>query len=194
MTFSRITGRIVLVVSLPFIAATQPLQKQKDAQSKFEPRSDPGAGQKLLQQFVGEWDVVKTLHPTNGEPVETRGTCRQTMLHDGRFLQSVFVFNTGGGATGLGLIGFEAESGQFTSVWTDSRSTRMSLRQSQGPFDGEEIVLFSKSLDDGSGGARRSRTMTRLEDNGCKIVHRQFNIGADGSERLFMELVLIRKK
>jgi Protein of unknown function (DUF1579) len=167
---------------------------QKDPQSKYEPRSKPGAGQKFLERFVGDWDVVKTFYPVSGEPVRVRGECRQTMLHEGRFLQSNFDFDQDGTkTTGLGLIGFESESGLFTSVWIDSRSTRMSLRQSQEPFNGEEIVLISKSLDDAAKGARRSRTVTRLEDKGHKIVHHQYNSGADGAERLMMELVLTRK-
>ena len=69
------------------------------------------------------------------------------MIHDGRFLQSEFVFEQDGKkSTGLGLVGFDATTGQFTTVWTDSRSTRMSLRQSQQPFSGKEIVLQSRSL------------------------------------------------
>jgi hypothetical protein len=64
------------------------------------------------------------------------------MIHDGRFLQSEFVFEQNGQKTsGLGLVGFDPESGQFTTVWTDSRSTRMSLRQSEEPFNGKEIIL-----------------------------------------------------
>ena len=35
--------------------------------------------------------------------------------------------------------------------------------------------------------------MTRLEDDGRKIVHRQYNLSGDGKERLVMELVLTRK-
>jgi hypothetical protein len=170
-------------------------EKGKDPQSTFEPRSAPGAGQKLLEKFVGDWDVEKTFHPRSGPAFRVKGTCKQTMIHQGRFLQSDFVFQQGETrTTGLGLIGFEADSGLFTSVWTDSRATRMSLRRSQERFNGKEIVLYSRSLADGGKEARRSRTVTRLEDEGRKIVHRQYAISADGKERLVMELLLTRKK
>ena len=50
------------------------------------------------------------------------------MIHGGRFLQSEFVFHgPRGDTTGLGIIGYETESGRFTSFWTDSRSTRISI-------------------------------------------------------------------
>jgi Protein of unknown function (DUF1579) len=184
------------IIALVFAAGTlggQTPQDKKDPQSKFEPRSNPGAGQKLLAKFVGDWDVVKVFHPRTGAPVQTKGTCRQTMIHDGRFLQSDFIFGTGAGKTsGMGLIGFEAETGKFTSIWTDSRSTRVSLRQSQDKFNGDEIVLYGRTLGEGVKEGRRSRTVTRLEDDG-NLVHRQWNIDADGKERLMMELLLTRK-
>jgi len=35
--------------------------------------------------------------------------------------------------------------------------------------------------------------VSRLEDDGRKLVHRQYSIAADGSERLVMKLVMTRK-
>ncbi len=175
------------------VVAAEPPAKDKDPQATVEPRSGPGAGQKFLAKFVGDWEVEKTFYPRTGDPVRMKGECRQTMIHDGRFLQSDFVFGEGDKkTTGQGTIGFDAESGKFTSVWTDARSTRMSFRQSEDKFNGEEIVLFSRSLADEKE-ARRSRTVTRLEEDGKKLVHRQYVPGADGKERLMMELVLTRK-
>jgi hypothetical protein len=167
-------------------------QKDKDPQSAVEPRSQPGAGQKFLEKFVGEWDVVKLFFAPSGAALRTGGTCRQSMIHGGRFLQSDFTFGQGTKqTTGTGLIGFEPQTGRFTSVWVDSRQTKMSMRQSKDAFDGNEIVLHAKALG-GDGKERQSRTITRLEDDGHRIVHRQYNATADGKERLLMELVLTR--
>jgi hypothetical protein len=178
-----------LVEAPPAIA-----QDKKDPQSAFEPRSKPGAGQKFLERFVGDWDVVKSFFPQSGEPFRVNGECQQTMVHAGRFLRSDFTFGQGDAkTTGQGLIGFEADSGLFTSVWTDSRATSMSLRQSKDKFTGTEIVLYSKSLKEGGKAQRVSRTVTRLEDDGVKLIHRQYNIAPDGSERLVMELLMTRK-
>jgi hypothetical protein len=151
-------------------------------------------GQKFLEKFVGDWDVVKTFYPRSGALVRTQGTCRQRMIHGGRFLESQFLFRQGGAeTTGLGIIGSDPTSGTFTSIWTDSRSTRMSFRQSRDKFNGEEIVLYSQSLGDAGSGVRHSRTGTRLEENGRKLVHRQYAPGRDGKERLMMELLMTRK-
>src|SRR4051812_41853876 len=168
MIHRRLIYPAVVTLASTFLIALAAGQSKSDPQSAVEPRSGPGAGQKFLEQFVGEWDVVKTFYSRSGTPSRTTGVCRQTMIHDGRFLQSEFTFQQGDTkTTGLGIIGFEPAAGTFTSVWIDSRATRMSLRQSKDWFDGKEIVLFSRSLGDGAE-ARISRTMTRLEDNGRK--------------------------
>lgn len=192
MSLTRLFVALVAVGGL--VAADDPPRQRPDPQSTFEPRSAPGAGQKFLEKFVGEWDVVKSFYPRSGDPAKQTGTCRQTMIHGGRFLQSEFTFGQGDTrTTGLGLIGFETSTGQFTSVWTDSRATRMSFRQSRDKFTGEEIVLYSKSLAEGGREARPTRTVTRLEDDGRRIVHRQYTTDADGKDRLMMELLMTRK-
>ena len=50
-----------------------------DPQAKFEPKSSPGAGQKLLEKFVGDWDVTKSFYPRTGEPTRSKGRCKQAM-------------------------------------------------------------------------------------------------------------------
>jgi len=174
--------------------AGQPPEQRKDPQSTYEPRSEPGAGQKYLAALAGDWEVIKTFYPRSGDPVKVSGQCRQTMIHDGKFLQSEFVFDQAGKkTTGLGLVGFDPQTGRFTTIWTDARSTRMSLRQSQDPFNGKEIVLHGRPLEDDGKGHPPSRTVTRLEDHGSRIVHRQYVAGPDGKERLIMDLVMTRR-
>ncbi len=169
-------------------------EEKKDPQSAYEPRTKPGAGQAFLAKFVGDWTVAKTYFPRTGDPVKTPGACTHTLILDGKFLRSDFSFQLGDAKiSGMGLIGYEEETGFFTSNWTDSRKTVMSLRQSQEKFNGEEIVMYSKSLAEGKE-SRKSRTVTRVEADGNTITHRQFAIATDGSERLAMELVMTRKK
>lgn len=69
----------------------------------------------------------------------------------------------------------------------------MSVRQSRDRFDGVQIVLYSRSLDADEKDARRSKTVSRLEDDGRKLIHRQYNLGPGGEERLVMELIMTRQ-
>jgi hypothetical protein len=116
------------------------------------------------------------------------------MIQEGRFLHSDFVFGQGDKkSTGLGIIGFEPESGRFTSFWVDSRQTRMSARQSRDPFDGEKIVLYSLVLEPDGKETRKSRTVSQLNQDGRRLLHRQYSVGTGGEERLMMELIMTRK-
>ena len=167
----------------------------RDTQAKFEPPSGPGAGQAFLKQFEGEWTVERNFYPPGGgAPNHATGECTQKMVQDGRFLQSDFTFHQDGKTTtGTGISGFDPKSGLFTTLWYDSRSTQFSIRQSRDPFDGKQIVLFSASLAATHGQEHTSRTVSHLEDGGRKLIHQQFNQGADGKEHLLMELILVRK-
>jgi hypothetical protein len=184
----------LFVAGCVLAAAAEPPSFQQEAQSSHEPSSRPGLGQKYLERMVGRWAVTKVFHPQAGAPVRSSGECRQTMIQDGRFLQSEFVFRQGDRmTTGMGITGFEPETGRFTSFWVDSRQTRFSARQGREPFDGEKIVLYSVALDPESKESRRSKTITHLEDNGRTLIHRQYALGPGGGERLIMELLMTRK-
>jgi hypothetical protein len=174
----------------------QQMQKRPaDAQSSYEPRGGTGAGQKLLAQFAGEWDVVKTFFPASGAPVQTKGKCTQKMVQDGHFLESDFTFfeKDGKASTGVGISGFDPKTNRFTTVWYDSRQTTMSIRQSDGKFDGKEIVLYATNLDPDRPG-RRTVARAHLEENGRLLLHRHFLIDDSGKERMMIELRMTRKK
>jgi len=172
-----------------------PAAPNKDVQARFEPPSGPGAGQAFLKTFEGEWSVVRNFYPpSGGAPRSATGECTQKMVQDGRFLESQFTFHADGQTTtGTGISGFDPQTGFFTTFWYDSRSTRFSVRQSKEPFDGKQIVLYSVSLSGSHGQERTSRTVSYLEDGGKKLIHRQYNAGPDGKEKLLMELILTKK-
>jgi hypothetical protein len=159
--------------------------------NQYEPPDAPGAGQKLLAQFAGDWDVVKTFFPMNGKPIVTNGTCKQYMIQDGKFLQSDFTFLNADGTktTGTGISGFDSKTNRFTTVWYDSHQTTMSIRQSDGTFDGKNIVLWTTPLD----AERKTVARAHLEEDGRVLLHRHFLINDKGEERLMIEFRMTRK-
>jgi hypothetical protein len=179
------------LIATLFIAATALAQQ---THNEYEPATSAGAGQKLFAQFVGDWDVTKTFFPLNGKPIVTKGSCKQYFVQDGKFLQSDFTyFNPDGTkSTGTGISGFDPKTNRFTTVWYDSRQTTMSIRQSDGTFDGKNIVLWATALDPDRPG-RKSVARAHLEDDGRVLLHRHFAIDANGQERLVIEFRLTRK-
>jgi hypothetical protein len=152
-----------------------------------------GIGQQFLEKFTGTWDVEKKFYSRDGTPRVTTLQCRQTMINDGRFLKSEFFEQSQTNTIGIGFIGFETVSGEFTSVWMDSHSSKMSVRRSRVPFDGKEIVLFSVALGSGEREGRPTRDVTRLVEDGEKILHRQYAINPDNTEQLRLELIMTKK-
>src|SRR5438067_5421465 len=175
-------------VALVGVLVAQQTHKQ------YEPPNAAGAGQKLLAQFVGEWDVVKTFFPMNGKPIVTKATCKQYMVQEGKFLQSDFTFFNSDGtkSTGTGISGFDPKTNRFTTVWYDSRQTTMSIRQSDGTFDGKNIVLWARALDTERPG-RKTVARAHLEEDGRLLLHRHFLIDDSGAERMMIELRMTRK-
>jgi hypothetical protein len=162
--------------------------------NQYEPSNVPGAGQRLLAKFVSDWDVVKTFFPMNGKPIVTKGTCKQYMTEDGKFLRSDFTFFNSDGtkSTGTGVSGFDPKTNRFTTVWYDSRQTTMSIRQSDGTFDGQNIVLWTTPLDSEHLG-RKTVARAHLEEDGRLLLHRHFMIDGKGEERMMIELRMTRK-
>src|ERR1043165_270851 len=165
-------------------------------QAADEPPAKPGAGQALLAQMAGKWDVVKTFFPREGAPTRTRGTCTQKMVHDGHFLQSEFTWLDDKGkpkSTGTGVSGFDPKTNKFTTFWYDSDQVTMSIRQSDGTFDGKTIVLWATSLDPDRPG-RRNVARAHLEADGKVLYHRHYAIDEKGNERMVIELRMTRRK
>jgi hypothetical protein len=167
-------------------ASSTPAAPPPSGAAPFEPPSGP----------EGEWNVEKVFYPpSGGAPSRSGGDCVQKMVQDGRFLESRFTFRQDGTTTtGVGVSGFDSRTGMFTTVWYDSRQTRMSIRQSREPFDGKQIVLYGISLEPARTPGRESKTISHLEDGGRKLIHRQYSVSGDGNDRLVMELILTRKK
>ncbi len=176
--------------------AQQTTTTARDPQSSYEPRGKTGAGQELLAKFAGDWNVVKTFFPASGgAPVVTKGTCKQWMIQNGHFLQTDFTFfeKDGSKSTGTGISGFDPKTNRFTTVWYDSRQTTMSIRESDGTFDGKEIVLYATALSPDRPG-RKSVARAHLEENGRVLLHRHFFIDDAGKEHLMIEFRMTRKK
>jgi hypothetical protein len=73
--FSNIITSMGKWITATLLIATAALAQQ--THNQYEPPNVPGAGQRLLAQFVGDWEVVKTSFPMKGKPIATKGACKQ---------------------------------------------------------------------------------------------------------------------
>lgn len=183
-----------LKISIIAVLLTAATAMAQQTHNQYEPANEPGAGQKLLAKFVGDWSVVDTFYPARGTPMVTKGTCKQYMVKDGKFLESDFTFFNPDGtkATGTGISGFDPKTNRFTTVWFDSRRTQMSIRQSDGTFDGKNIVLYATPIDIEVPG-RKTVARGHLENDGRVLVYNHYLIDAAGKERMMFHMVLTRQ-
>jgi hypothetical protein len=68
----------------------------------------------------------------------------------------------------------------------------MSIRQSDGTFDGKNIILWATPLEPDRPG-RKAVARAHLEEDGRVLLHRHFLIDDKGNERMMIELRLTRK-
>ena len=68
----------------------------------------------------------------------------------------------------------------------------MSIRQSDGTFDGKNIILWATPLDPDRPG-RKTVARAHLEEDGRVLLHRHFAIDDKGQERTIIELRVTRK-
>lgn len=188
----RLVRAIRICAIAMLLTATAMVAQQ--THNQYEPQNGPGAGQKLLAQFAGDWSVVDTFYPAQGQPRVSKGTCKQYMVKDGKFLESDFTFVDAAGkeSSGTGISGFDPKTNRFTTVWFDSRRTQMSIRQSDGTFDGKNIVLGGTPLDNDNPG-RKTVARAHLEQNGHVLVYGHYMVGAGGKEQLMFEMVMTRQ-
>lgn len=194
-TFKRCLFAGLLAAMVALLAAQQTKKTPNPYQSRnqYEPSSPAGAGQKLLQQFVGDWTFVDTFYGANGHTRVTNGTCKQTMIEGGKFLESDFTFMPANRPqyTGMGISGFDPATNKFTTLWIDATRPVMSIRQSDGTFDDKNIVLISTSLDPDAVG-RKTIARAHLDAQG-RLVYDHMLVNPDGSEQKMFEILFTRK-
>ena len=153
----------------------------------------PGAPHKRLASLEGNWTfkTVGLMDPEN--PMESKGTCRQKMILDGRFLQQEYTGNMMGTIfKGLNLIGYDNHTKKYQSIWIDSMITALYYFEGTASRDGKTITQKSR-YDDPARGPIAWRSVTKILDKD-NLVYEMYIAVKRGRERKEMEMTLTRKK
>lgn len=172
------------------------LQGKTDIQTmmeNFKKLATPGAPHRLLAGLEGHW-VTRTKAWMGGDqpPVEASGTCVQTMILGGRYLQQEYTGEMMGEPfSGINLIGFDNQKERFESIWIDTMSTGIYYFEGVIGDDGKTITQES-SYDDPDKGPVTWRSVTRfVDDNTLEYV--MFLIPKDGPEEKMSEMTVTRE-
>lgn len=169
----------------------EPTQEQMEAmQQAWEESMKVGEEHKKMAEAVGEWTAVVEDF-SSGQEQKSEGSCKFSMILDGRFLQQEFQGSMGGEKfTGVGITGYNNITKQFEEIWMDSMGT---------------AIYFAKGarLDDKTTETHGKMTMPGVGELDCRstvkhadkdhMVFEMYGPGSDGKDTLWIRISYTRK-
>jgi hypothetical protein len=153
----------------------------------------PGKPHEALTEMTGNWHTLTQHFMTPGQPpVESEGTCEQTMLLGGRYLQQEFHGDMMGAPfSGIGITGFDNQSQKYVSTWIDSMSTRIFYFEGTADADSRIITQECRS-EDPIKGPMTWRSVTRVVDRDTHTFE-MYGTDKSGREEKMMAIRYTRK-
>jgi hypothetical protein len=193
-------GAVFLILSLavPRISPAQEMSEQdKKMMEMMMKYGTPGEHHELLKKYVGDWDVDIRAWPKPGaEPVISKGTMRNELLFDGRFLMSRFEGMMGGQkAMGLEIISYDLFQDKYVTFWIDSWNTMFVTTSGTLDFYGNlltETGAYPDTMTDGKKMVE-IRNVTTFVGND-KYMFEVYMLRPGGKETKGMEFIVTRKK
>lgn len=193
-----ITGvNILLVHALPSIVGGQEMSAQeKKMMDQMMKYGTPGKGHEFLKRYVGDWDVVISTWQSPGAPAQmSKGTMKNQLIFDGRYLKSDFEGVMGGMTfKGFEVIGYDLFKKMYRTFWIDSMSTGFLTTSGTLDMAGNVLTETGTSPDPMTDGKtmQKFRNVTTFMGDG-KYKFEMFMVMPDGKASKGMELVCTRK-
>ncbi len=161
-----VTGALALSIgSTKAQDKAKPAADMQEMMKKYMEVATPGEGHKLLEPFVGKWDIVTRMwwEGPSKPPNETKGVSERKWVFGGRFiLEESSGEMMGMSYKSMNFLGFDNYKKKYVMSYLDSLGTAMYM--GEGKFDpsNKVMTLFGK-MDD---------CMTEERDKPVKYVTR----------------------
>jgi hypothetical protein len=179
-------------------------QEMAEMMKRCEAMSAPGEHHKLLDHFVGTWDLnLKSWMGGPDSPVtECKGSSEVKWILDGRYIEenvkSEMSMPDEKGEmkkmsfVGRGLTGYDNFKSKYVSTWIDNMSTQVMLSKGLADPAGKVFTFYSE-VDDPMEGKQEQmlKTVIRVIDKD-KHVFEMYNLSA-GDNFKVMEITYTRK-
>ncbi len=179
----------------PVTPAAKAPPSPAEMQAAFEKSSKVGPEHALLKQLVGTWKAdVKWWIDPNGKAEVSTGKSVNTPALGGRFIREEYNGKMMGQPfQGIGFLGFDNVTKQYTSSWIDSMSTTMMT--GTGSFDEATkswsyASSFSCPL---SNSKREVKSVTRLIDKNSHVFE-MYDLTPEGTQFKTLEITYKRLK
>lgn len=130
---TRFLVACILFLAMPLLA--QDGAPDQAGQMRWMKHMTPGVAHKHLAEMVGKFKTIHRFWMAPGtEPMQSEGSCENTMLLGGRYQRSVYTGNMMGMVfEGESLTGFDNKLNAFQSTWVDNLGT--SITMMSGTYD-----------------------------------------------------------
>lgn len=158
--------------------------------------TDPSAMHKHLEKLAGNWNVVMklTMDPS-APPMESKGTCTNTLVIGGRWVRQEYKGEMMGMPyEGMGMVGYDNFRKEFVCNWTDNMTTAMLRLTGACNEQGTEFNLTG-TMDEPMSGERDKKFRHVWKFSGMDAYSMEMfdNIPGKGEVKV-MELALTRAK
>jgi hypothetical protein len=188
---------MALIQALPlFVGGQETSAQDKKMMEQMMKYGTPDKNHELLKKYVGDWDVdISTWQDPMAKPQMSKGTAKNTLILDGRYVKSDFEGMMGEMKfQGLEIIGYDLFKKMYTTFWVDSMSTSFLATTGTINTAGNVLTETGMSPDPMTDGKtmQKYRNVTTFISDG-KYKFEMFMVMPDGKETKGMELVYTRK-
>lgn len=158
-------------------------------------RTMPGPQHAALAKMAGTWDAkVKAWMTPDQPPMESTGTCEETMIMGGRYLQQTFHGDMMGQSfDGMGYTGFDNVTQKYIGFWMDNMSTGWMSSTGTASADGKTFTFTGDMSDTMTNRVLPNKQVVTCADDN----HMRFELwapGPDGKDMKWIEIEYTRKK
>jgi len=188
---------LVLLFATTVPAADPPRMsaEEKAAMEAMQKAMTPGASHKLLNPFVGTFNVtVSSWTAPGAKPMVSKGVSTNKWIMGSRYVQQNFSGSfMNMPFTGVGYVGYDNVKQQYWSSWMDNMSTGMMTTTGSTP-DGGKTFKFTGVMADPMTGKDTTLEEHLTIKSKDEQVFEMWAPGPDGKTFKMMELVYKRKK
>lgn len=188
-----LTALVVVVCGACFVAGHVSAEEGAEGAFPLPAWMKMGPEQETFKKSAGSWEVEQKIWTMPGQPpMESKSTCKGTLLWDGRFLQTDFHGDMMGMPFhGRYLLSFDRVDKKYVAVWIDSLSTYMSV--SRGTEKDGVLTFQLNDPDFMTGQKKPSEMVWSWEDEDTYVLtFREPFIG--GEMRTTMQMKCMRVK
>ncbi|MFO0698179.1 MAG: DUF1579 domain-containing protein [Nitrospira sp.] len=179
------------------------LGKDKNPEKKIDPlammelwkqAAKPSEPHKLFATLTGSWTTqTKEWMEPGKPPMESTGTCEDTVILEGRFIQEDCKGSMHGHPfTGLGTHGYDNLTKKYVTTWMSTMGTGIFFMEGTASPDGKTITLRGSHPEPG-GGQMSHRAIWKLVDHSTQTFE-MHGAHHGGQEMKMMEIIYTRKQ